>query len=284
MSSASPRLIFFTGLVVLAFAGNSLLTRLALVAPGITPGQFAGIRLLSGALVLALVAQGRQGSPWPKAADLPGVLSLSVYAVAFTYAYVQLGAATGVLILFPAVQITIALMAVRAGAVPAFREASGMLLALAGIIWLLAPGAEAPPLLPALMMALGGIAWGLYTMLGRGAQAPLARTARNFVGAAPLALLLLLVPPYAVPEMRGILLALASGIVTSGLGYALWYSVLPSLNVATAGAVQMLVPLVTAAGGVLWLGEPLSLRFVLIAALICGGIWLTTGAPKPRSP
>lgn len=279
---ARLRLLVLTGLVVLAFAGNSLLTRLALLAPGISPGQFAGVRLLSGAVVLALLAQYRQASPWPKRADVPGIVSLSVYAVAFTFAYVHVGAATGVLILFPAVQLTIALLAIRSGTVPSSRQAFGMLLALAGIFWMLAPGAQAPPLVPGLMMALGGIAWGVYTMCGRGAQDPLALTARNFAGAVPLAIVLMLVPPLDVPDVRGVSLALASGMVTSGLGYALWYSVLPSLNVATAGAVQMLVPLVTAAGGVLWLGEPLSLRFGLVAAVIVCGIWLTTGTPQPR--
>jgi len=148
------------------------------------------------------------------------------------------------------------------------------------LLWLLAPGATAPPLFPALLMALAGVAWGIYTMLGKGAADPFARTARNFIGAAPIALLGLLAVPISAPGPHGVLLAVASGALTSGLGYVIWYAVLPGLNVATAGAAQLLVPVVAAAGGVLWLGESLSLKLAAVTALILTGIWLTTGAPK----
>jgi len=131
-------------------------------------------------------------------------------------------------------------------------------------------------------MMLAGIAWGIYTMLGKGVADPFARTARNFIGAAPLALLLLPFVPLSLPTVEGAALAIASGAVTSGLGYVVWYAVLPQLKVATAGAAQLLVPVVAAAGGILWLGESLSLKLAAVTVLVLGGIWLTIHAPKPR--
>ncbi|MBK8160319.1 MAG: DMT family transporter [Rhodospirillaceae bacterium] len=281
------RVIALTALAILAFAGNSLLTRWALAplpdgVPAIGAAEFVTLRLVAGALMLALLALRQRADVLPRRADLGGVLSLLAYGEAFTFAYLTLGAATGALILFATVQLTLALWATLRGTPLSGRDRLGLVIAFAGMAWLLAPGATAPPLVAALLMVLAGIAWGIYTMLGKGAADPFARTARNFIGAAPLALLLLPFAQLTVPTFHGAALAIASGAVTSGLGYVVWYAVLPRLKVATAGAAQLLVPVVAATGGILWLGESLSLKLAAVTVLVLGGIWLTIHAPKPR--
>ena len=228
--------LFLATLAILAFAGNSLLTRPALAGGEIGPVLFMGLRLASGAAMLAVLCVRRPAAILPRRADLAGVLALFAYAVLFTLAYVELGAATGALILFALVQLSLAALSSAVGRPPNGREVLGLLVAFAGIVWLLAPGVSAPPLLPALMMAAAGAAWGVYTMVGRGAADPLGLTARNFVGAAALALPVVLAVPGPWPTLPGVALALASGMVTSALGYAVWYAVLPRLSVATAGA------------------------------------------------
>jgi len=280
------RVFTLTALAILAFAGNSLLTRWALADADIGAAEFVGLRLLSGAVMLALLTLRHPATILPRPAILPGpadlggIMALLIYGEAFTFAYLSLGAATGALILFATVQLTLAAIATLRGTPPSGRDRIGLLIAFAGMAWLLAPGATTPPLFPALLMGLAGIAWGVYTMLGRGAADPFARTARNFIGAAPVALLILLVVPLSAPTRDGVLLAIASGAITSGLGYVIWYAVLPDLKVATAGAAQLLVPVVAAAGGILWLGESLSLKLAAVTIVILGGIWLTTGNPK----
>lgn len=273
--------VVLTALAILAFAGNSLLTRPALAGGEIGPATFMGLRLASGAVMLALLCIGRPAALLPRRADLPGVLALFAYAVAFTFAYVELGAATGALILFALVQLSLAGLAVAAGRPPNARETLGLLVAFAGVAWLLAPGATQPPVAAALLMAAAGVAWGVYTMAGRGATDPLGLTARNFVGAAALGLLVLLLVPETAPSATGIGLALASGMATSALGYAVWYAVLPRLSVSTAGAAQLLVPVVAAVGAALWLGEALSLRLIGAAAVVLGGIAITIAARRP---
>lgn len=274
------RVFALTALAILAFAGNSLLTRWALAGSDIGAAEFVGLRLVSGAVMLAILSLRQRAAVLPRRADLGGVVSLLVYGEAFTFAYLSLGAATGALILFATVQLTLAAIATLRGAPPSGRDRLGLLIAFAGMAWLLAPGATTPPLVPALLMALAGIAWGVYTMLGRGAADPFARTARNFIGAAPLALMIMLAVPLTAPTLNGVALAIASGAITSGLGYVIWYTVLPALKVATAGAAQLLVPVVAAAGGIFWLGESLSLKLAAVTVVILGGIWLTTGSPK----
>lgn len=267
-------------LVILAFAGNSLLTKMALAVPGMDAAPFVVIRLASGAIVLAALMLRKPIQMLPKRADLPGVLALLAYAVAFTLAYVRLGVATGALILFSTVQITLAVLAAIKGTPPTVREGAGLLIALAGLAILLMPGLTTPPLLGAILMIAAGIAWGVYTLLGKGATDPVPRTARNFIGAAPLACLLLLVFPHPHVTTHGIWLAVASGAITSGLGYVIWYAVLPKLSVAIAGAAQLMVPVITAAVGILLLNEGFTLKFGLVAVLVLGGIWLAKGAPK----
>lgn len=221
----------------------------------------------------------------PGPASLPGVLALAAYMAGFTLAYRDIGAAAGALILFAMVQLTMAGIAAARGQPPTLREGLGLALALGGLAWLLAPGLQAPPLLPALLMAEAGAAWGVYTLLGRGAGDPTAVTARNFLGALPLGLLLPLADPPGPLAPAGVGLAVAAGALTSGLGYALWYAALPRLSVATAGVLQLLVPALAAAGAALWLGEPLSPRLLGASALILIGVGSTILARRnPKRP
>jgi drug/metabolite transporter (DMT)-like permease len=275
VSKDAAKTFALTALAIFAFAGNSLLTRLALAHPQIDASHFVVIRLISGAAMLALLGLRHGNAILPRSADIPGIASLLVYAIAFTFAYVSLGAVTGSLILFPTVQLTLALIATFRGAPPSGRARTGLLIALAGMVIVLAPGITAPAPAAALLMTLAGIAWGAYTFLGRGAANPLARTARNFIGAAPLSLLVLLAFPPSASSLNGVILAIASGAITSALGYVVWYAVLPRLSVATAGATQLLVPVITAAGGVFWLGETPSVELLTAAMLVLGGVWLT---------
>jgi drug/metabolite transporter (DMT)-like permease len=269
-----------TGVAILAFAGNSLLTRIALTRPEIAASQFVGIRLISGAMMLALLNLRQRSAIWPRYADIPGTASLFIYAVAFTFAYKTLGAASGALILFPTVQLTLVVVATLRGSPPSARQQLGMVTAVAGLLVLLGPRSSAPPLGGAILMGLAGVAWGMYTLLGRDAINPFARTARNFLGAAPLALIVMLVIESPKPTTEGVILAIASGAITSALGYVVWYAALPRLNVATAGAAQLLVPVITAVGGVGWLGETPSLAMMVAIALILGGVALTNSSRK----
>ncbi len=264
-------------LAIVAFAANSLLTRRALAGHEIGPGTFVALRLASGALMLAVLGAHRADGLVPRRADLGGIASLLGYAIAFTFAYVQLGAAVGALILFPTVQLTLVTVAAVRGTLPSAREAAGSALALVGIVCLLAPNVRTPSIVAALLMAIAGVSWGLYTSLGRGTTDPLARTARNFLGAAPFVLPLAFVSAGPSPSMLGGALAVASGAITSALGYALWYTVLPRLSASAAGATQLLVPVLTALAGFAWLGERPSVGFVASSALILGGVAVTTG-------
>ncbi len=263
---------------VMAFAGNSLLSRAALVDGGIDWASFTAVRLISGAVMLALLLGMRHGNAiWPKRASLGGIASLFAYGALFTLAYVNLTTATGALILFSTVQITMQAIALLRGDRPGMLQWCGMVLALAGLVWLLLPGLAAPPLIPSTIMAAAGISWGIYSWVGRSAGDAALSTARNFIGAAALALLLLFWVP-AWPNGQGIALALVSGMVTSALGYIVWYALLPRIGVVTAGAVQLSVPAIAAMGGVLFLSEVISARLVSATILIFAGIALTLKA------
>lgn len=281
-----PALTFaLAAAAIAAFAGNSILTRLALATPDIAPAMFMGIRLVAGAATLLAIGSARGLPVRPGRSDAAGIVSLFIYALAFTYAYVAMGAATGALILFGVVQLTVSARALAGGSVPRIRDIAGIGIALLGLCWLLQPRASAPPLAAALMMISAGIAWGIYTIEGRKGGNAVARTARNFAGAAGLGLLWLLFVHPGFPGGHGLLLALASGIVTSALGYVIWYAVVPHLNVFTSGALQLLVPAIAAAGGFILLQEQLPAEFLLASLLILGGIGLTLKrAPTPSSP
>jgi drug/metabolite transporter (DMT)-like permease len=268
------RTILCTALALTAFAANSVLCRLALADGAIDAATFSMIRLASGAgtLLLLSVATGRVrlgAGSWPPA----GVLFL--YAVAFSFAYIRLTTGTGALILFAAVQLTMFVAALSAGERPATLQWAGLGLALSGLLYLVRPGLAAPAPEGAVLMTVAGIAWGVYSLLGRHAAHPLALTTGNFVRAVPLALFVnLLALPQFHLELRGALLAMVSGSLASGVGYVLWYMALGGLTATRAAVVQLAVPVLAAAGGVVLLAEPVSLRLVLATAMVLGGIAL----------
>ena len=281
------RIALLTALAILAFAGNSLLTRAALAEGEIGPGAFTGLRLVSGAVILFVLASWGREPVLPRLADWGGTLALLVYAVAFTFAYVALGAATGALILFATVQVTMVAVSIARGQSPSGREWLGHAFALAGLVWLLGPQIVAPSRWAAVSMIVAGIAWGAYTLIGRGSRAPLSQTGRYFAGAAPFGLLVALLAPgeaWSETTATGIGLAIASGAVTSGLGYAIWYAALPGLTATVAGIAQLLVPAVAALGAAVWLDETITLTLVLASALVFAGIGVSlTGRTRAQS-
>lgn len=275
-----------SAIALLAFAGNSLLCRLALKTGSIDPAGFTAVRIASGAATLwALTRLGPRTSGASSGGSWISAFWLLLYAAAFSYAYVSLGAGMGALILFGFVQVTLMTIGIRRGERLAARQWLGLGLACGGLVYLVAPGLHAPPLRGAALMAVAGIAWGLYTLRGRGISRPIAATAGNFLRAALPALLLAAV---AFPAMRmtplGAAWATLSGAVTSGMGYAVWYAALRHLTVTRASAAQLLVPILAAFGGVLVLGESVTMRLVLAAAATLGGVILTfRPAPSPRT-
>ena len=271
------RLFLLTTLTMIAFAANSVLNRLALATGEMDVALFGVIRLASGAATLAaLVLWQRRGFALGGAGRLWGVVSLLAYIFGFSLAYDTLDPGFGALILFAVVQITMFAGAlVSREAVPVMRWV-GTALALGGLAWLLAPGgAQSMAALPILSMIAAGVGWGIYSLLGRGARDPLQATAMNFLVATPVALLIWLgVGANAVTPM-GILWAVISGAITSGLGYALWYRILPELGASRAAVAQLTVPIIALGGGMLFLGEALTMRFVLAAALVIAGVVLS---------
>lgn len=272
------RTIALTLLALIAFACNSLLCRLALAQDAIDPLGFTALRLASGALALAVFlrpaasVRGAAPPPW----SVLSALALFTYALAFSLAYVTLAAGVGALLLFGAVQVTMLGAGFLRGERPSALQAAGMLAAVAGFLVQVLPGLSAPDPLGAALMTLAGVAWGAYSLRGRGTTSPRTATARNFLLAAPLALACLVVqgPPLAELQARGVLLAVVSGALTSGLGYVLWYAALRGHSATSAGLVQLAVPLLAAAAGGLFLGETLTPRFALAAFLTLGGIAL----------
>ncbi|MCL7461536.1 DMT family transporter [Pseudomonas sp. NW5] len=277
-------------LSLLAFAGNSLLCRLALMQGAMDAHSFTVLRLLSGAVLLWLLVQRRSaasGVPAPRLGGSGwGALALFSYAYLFSVAYLQLEAGAGALLLFAAVQVSMFVGGWLRGEPLHRRVLGGMLLAFAGLLALLLPGSETPPLGSALLMLASGVAWGLYSLLGKRSRDPLQDTAGNFVRSVPLLLLPLLVVVL-TGELRltllGTVYALASGLLASGAGYALWYWVLRQIGAQQAATVQLAVPLIAALAAVPLLGEPLGWRLLLAAALIVGGISLALRpATAPR--
>lgn len=272
------RILLLTTLAMLAFAGNSLLCRLALRDSAIDAASFTAIRLFCGALTLWLLLRLRQGRR-PVAGNWPGALALFTYAAAFSFAYLQLDTGAGAVLLFGAVQLSMLLWGWLHGERLGLVAGLGTALATAGLLALLLPGASAPPLQAALLMLLAGIAWGAYSLLGRGLGDPLAVSAGNFLRATPLALLLAaLLLGQLDWDGPGLLYALLSGALTSGIGYAIWYSALPGLRASQAATVQLSVPILAALGGSLLLDEALSLRLLLSAVAVLGGIALVLGS------
>lgn len=279
------RTVLLTFIALCAFAANSLLCRLALKSGYIDPASFTAIRLISGALVLALVLSARRRSPVQQG-SWPAAFWLFAYAAAFSWAYVQLAAGAGALLLFGAVQATMIGAGFWRGERLAPRQWLGVLVAIAGLVALMLPGLSAPPLGSALMMLLAGVAWGAYSLYGRGAQDAGAATAGNFIRSVPFAIALALFAvgtSHASISPAGWALALCSGAVTSGLGYIVWYMVLPRLRSSAAATVQLSVPLLAALGGTVLLGEDWTQRVTWTGLAILGGIALVVLAPKPTA-
>ncbi|MGA8148541.1 MAG: DMT family transporter [Gallionellaceae bacterium] len=269
-----PRIIVLTSLAMIAFAGNSLLCRAALKHTSIDAASFTTIRLISGAMMLGLVVRMRRATPGGRGNWL-SAFALFAYAAGFSSAYVNLPAATGALLLFGAVQVTMIGHGIWAGERLLRLQLAGLVLALAGLVGLLLPGLSAPPVLGSLLMLGAGVAWGVYSLRGRGAGDPIRVTAGNFLRAVPVAAALsLLMHDGTSLDSAGFGYAVASGALASGIGYAIWYTALPALKAAKAATVQLSVPVIAALGGIVFLGEPLTLRLILSSAGILGGIAL----------
>jgi drug/metabolite transporter (DMT)-like permease len=264
-----------TLLAMLAFAANSLLCRLALGQDSIDAATFATVRVISGAIVLALVMLPRWRVRKRAAVDWRAVAALFTYMVFFSFAYLSLGAGTGALVLFGAVQLTMFAAALRAGEDFAFVSWMGLMLAVAGLVYLVSPGLTAPDLTGAVLMTIAGIAWGFYSLLGRNGADPLEATATNFIYSVPLVIIVsVLFMGEFQSSAHGLILAAISGAVASGLGYTIWYAALRGLNASRAATVQLSVPAIAAFGGVVLLAEPVSLRLVLASVATLGGVWL----------
>ncbi len=278
------RIIALTALAMIAFAANSVLARLALVGSVADPLAYTGIRLASGALALAvLLGLFNHGSRFKIAGSWAGAAALFGYALAFSVAYILLGAGTGALILFASVQIGVIGWAIVKGDRPRALEWVGLAVAFAGLAYLVSPGLVAPRPLGALLMLGAGLCWAAYTLIGRGSQSPLADMTGNFIRCLPVALPLIL----AGALWRGLdatsaAFAVASGVVASGMGYAIWYTVLPALSRTRAAIVQLTVPAIAAAGGVIFIAEPLSLRLLIASAAILGGVAFALATAERR--
>lgn len=268
------RVIALTALAMIAFASNSLLCRVALKQTPIDAASFTTIRLISGAFMLWLVVRIRGGT-YTGGGNWLSASALLVYAAAFSFAYTSLTAATGALLLFGAVQTTMIGYGIWSGERLIRLQLLGLMLAFGGLIGPLIPGLSAPPFYGSLLMLCAGVSWGIYSLRGRGTGDPTRVTAGNFLRAAPIAIAMsILLINNASLHNVGVWYAIASGALASGIGYAIWYTALPGLKATQAATVQLSVPVIAALGGIVFLGEPISLRLVLTSVAILGGIAL----------
>lgn len=279
-----PRLLLLTVLAMSAFAANSLLCRVALRQTTIDAASFTLVRISSGALALWLLSRVRGEAKPGLSGNWLSALALSTYAAAFSFAYQTLAAGTGALLLFGAVQATMILWGWSRGERLHLLQMAGLALALSGLVWLVAPGISAPSLIGSLLMLSAGIAWGIYSWRGRAAGDPASATTGNFVRAVPLAAALsALLFRGANFDAAGVCLAAVSGVLASGVGYVIWYTVLPHLRAASAATVQLVVPVLAAAGGILLLGETLTFRFCVAAVAVLSGIAMVVLKPDDLS-
>jgi drug/metabolite transporter (DMT)-like permease len=259
---------------MVAFAANSLLCRMALRETGIDAGSFTSLRILSGAIVLWLIVRAQGGSQGLTGSWL-SALALFVYAAGFSYAYVNLPTAVGALVLFGAVQATMIGHGLWRGERMSGVQVLGLCLAVAGLVALLLPGLSAPPLASSALMLAAGVAWGVYSLRGKGSGNPLGVTAGNFLRALPMtAVLWLSMASDVTLTGSGIWFAVLSGGLASGVGYAIWYAALPAIRATNAATMQLSVPVIAALGGIAFLGEAVTLRVLLSSAGILGGIAL----------
>lgn len=266
--------LVFTSLALIAFAANSVLCRLALGGKVIDAAGFTSVRLLSGAFVLFCILKLRYPKKAsPSKGSWPAAFMLFLYAVTFSFAYLTLSTGTGALILFGSVQITMILRSLFSGNRLLPIEWMGVIVAFSGIVYLALPGVTAPSFSGFSLMTAAGIAWGLYTLKGRGSKDPLSDTTYNFLRSVPFVMMLgLLFFKDVHISARGILLAVMSGGITSGIGYTLWYTALRKISATQAAVVQLSVPVIAGFGGVVFVSEQISLRLTLSALLTLGGI------------
>lgn len=276
--------LLWTSLALVAFAANSILCRLALGHQLIDPGSFTAVRLVSGSATLWLLVHVRTGPRALASGSWPSALALGAYAVPFSFAYHDLAAGTGALMLFGAVQVTMILGDLLRGRRPDGKELIGLGLAIGGLAYLTSPGLEAPPPSAAALMAVAGVAWGVYSLRGRGSADPFADTTGNFLRATMITVPVL--SPFIVRSeavLAGVILAVVSGAATSALGYVVWYRALRSLNSTQAGIAQLLVPLIAALGGVALLREVFTLRLFISGTIIAAGVAIATIPLQRRS-
>src|SRR5436190_2363424 len=275
----STRVFMLTLLAMIAFASNSLLCRAALKQTTVDAATFTFVRIFSGAAALWLIVKMRHACGLVDNRRIHGswlsAFALFAYAAAFSFAYVDLSAGTGALLLFGAVQATMILWGLHKGERLDAIQIAGFIVAMTGLVVLVFPGLSAPPLIGSILMLGAGVAWGIYSLRGKGEKNPASVTAGNFVRAVPFAaaVSIIFVPRLHV-DLAGVSYAIISGAITSGLGYVIWYSALQDLKAASAATVQLSVPVLAATGGILLLGEPLTLRYLLASIAILGGIAL----------
>lgn len=276
------RLFAYTALAMLAFAANSLLCRIALKLTAIDAASFSSVRIMSGAMMLWLLMIMRGKNPARQGSWL-SAFALFMYASAFSFAYISLSAGTGTLLLFGAVQVTMILAGFVAGERLGMMQGAGLIAALAGLVMLVLPGVQTPTPVASVLMLLSGIAWGMYSLFGRGVADAVMATAGNFLRAVPMALALsLLTLPWLRLDANGVLYAVISGALASGLGYVIWYRVLREMSAITASIAQLGAPVIAAAGGIILPDEALSLNLLFASALILGGIGLVLRKQKTR--
>jgi drug/metabolite transporter (DMT)-like permease len=302
---SSARIFILTLLALIAFASNSLLCRAALKESSIDPATFTFVRIFSGALALGLVMRVRKRltvnatatpvvdsfSNSAPATDCSSLRygnwisagALFAYAAGFSFAYTSLSAGTGALLLFGTVQATMILWGLHKGERLNTIQIAGFIVAIAGLVVLVFPGLSAPPLIGSILMLGTGLAWGIYSLRGKGERNPASVTTGNFVRAVPFAAALSIIfLPSTNYNLAGITYAITSGAVTSGLGYVIWYSALPGLKTASAATVQLSVPVLAATSGILLLGEPITVRYVLASVAVLGGIGLVVATPHSQ--
>lgn len=279
------RTIALTSLAMLAFAGNSLLCRVALKHTSIDAASFTTIRLVSGAIMLWLIVQISRSKNSGEGNWL-SAFALFIYAAGFSFAYMSLPAATGALLLFGAVQATMISHGIWAGERFQKLQLVGLVLAFGGLVGLLLPGLSAPPLYGSLLMLAAGVAWGVYSLRGKGAGDPTKVTTGNFLRAVPISVALsviMFIFNGASLDNAGVWYAVSSGALASGIGYAIWYTALPALKATHAATVQLSVPVIAALGGIVFLAESITLRLVLASVAILGGIALVILERQPAN-
>ena len=270
------RIVLLTTFALTAFAFNSILCRMALRTGEADAAGFTAVRLVSGAIALIVISYFFSESKSLKRGNWISAFFLFAYAICFSFAYVAVTAAAGALILFSSVQFTMIVVALVRGERPQALEWLGLLIALGGLVYLVFPGLSSPPLIASLLMAAAGVAWGFYTLRGKGSSDPLGDTTGNFMRSVPM-IAILAIPFFSRISLsgRGTALAILSGAITSGVGYTVWYAALRHHTATRAAVLQLAVPVITAFAGVLLLSELMTTRLLIATALILGGIGLT---------